>query len=197
MFKLLVCLGIMALGCTAAQAQPPLRLAEGITEISLITGGAFPVSDGLSQVADPGFSLGLGVGIYRSARTSLGGTIVYNSFGLPSEVEQQLESNQDADISITEFNLSLKTLFSEAQQAGYFRLSAGLFRNAISVQSGGTSATISETDVGFGGGLGYQFRGSGRTGGFVEGAIFLDLTDGETTTYFGLRAGVSYFGGAR
>jgi hypothetical protein len=183
---------LIALSWSSTRAQP---IDEGTLEFSGIAGAAIPFGD-LGDVATAGFAVGGSFGYFISPASSIGATIVFNSFGVDDALE---EPGVDSDYSITEFAATWKTLFGRSSGAQpYGRGFIGVYRSTVSASSDvfgfDFDVSASSSDLGIGAGIGLQVRGEESTvGGFAEGLLFSVFTEGSSSTYFGLRGGISVF----
>jgi len=66
----------------------------------------------------------------------------------------------------------------------------------VKASAEGISGAASESEVAYGVGVGYLFKGEGNVGGFVEAVYVGIATSGSAATYISLRGGLSlFFGG--
>lgn len=167
-------------------------LRQGVFELSPTVGVAVPLGD-FGDGAESGLAIGGQGAYYLSRRGAIGFAAVFNSFGVDEALEE-LAPNVDWDISIVEISGFWKALLVDrGTTAPYVKLLAGAFANEVAASTGGATVSVSETDVGVGGGLGVQFVGRGSVGGFMEVLIIEDFTEDDATQYATFRGGLSFF----
>lgn len=172
---------------------PPSVQAE--SEINLATGFSFPTGS-MSDAATAGPQGGLGVGFKVSPRVLIGAEFYRNWYGNSDEtealVDELLGPEGDADIGVTQYTLSAKVNTSLAASSFYSRFSVGWYKLAVTTSLGDIDVTADETDLGLGLGLGYQFFGDGNVGGFIETMYHSIFSEGDSSNYLDLHAGVSF-----
>ena len=168
------------------------QIEAGTKELSPTVGGTIPLGD-FNKGVNVGFALGVQLSYYVSPQVAIGGTAIYNSFGV-NDLTSGAVPGVDLDINIFELTGHLKfVLGRSASSAPYVKGFAGLFATRASASASGITASTTETDFGFGGGLGYQFEAEGNVWGFAEVVIVNILTDVSSTQYATVRGGISYF----
>jgi hypothetical protein len=170
-------------------------LAQGGKEVNLAVGMALPLGD-MTDQATPGLQFGGSFGFSVAPRVTLGGEIYYSMLGLSDEyeamVEQELGPDGDMDLSITQYGLYAKIGPGPTVASFYSKLSMGMYRAGATASLGDVEIGASETDFGLGAGVGYQFFGRGTTGGFIEADYHVILSDGGSSSYLDLKAGVTF-----
>lgn len=170
-------------------------LAQGGSELSLAGGYAVPLGN-MTDSATPGFQLGGAFGFHLAPRLTLGAEVNYSMLGLSDEMEAlvdaELGPDGDLDLSLTQYGLFLKSVMSSLNSSFYSRLNLGMYKATATASLGGVDISDDETDVGLGVGLGYQSFGLGRTGGFVEANLHYIFSEGESSRFLDLRAGVTF-----
>jgi hypothetical protein len=180
MRKVLLVIAALAVAMAPVQA---LSVVEGDTEIGIGIGAGVPIGN-FGDVADPGFVIGASTGYYLSPNAALGVEVVFNHFPVTSELEAFLSAFIGAPVDASYRVLQLigygKFPLVDGNFAPYVKVCAGLYSLGAKVEALGVSDTESESKFGFGGGLGGQFKGEGRVGGFVEFMLHSILTEGES-----------------
>ena len=168
-------------------------LAQGGKQVWAGAGLSMPMGD-FGDVAKSGLQFGGGFGFELTPAFTLGGEVFYDMFGLAEEYEDYLDSegfgSVDFDIRITQYTLMARVDLMPALSSLYAKFNAGMYKASMSASAEGLSATIDDTDFGFGVGLGYQFFGAANTGGFVE-AVYHNVPGSDETI-----EGVTYEGSA-
>lgn len=185
---LVVSLMLAAALSLAGQAQAQnIPIVRGTMEFAPIGGASIPFGD-FNLTAEPGFGLGATGSYYLMPNLALGASVVYNSYGLDSDPMDQ------ASFSIWEFTAHGKYLLVPAPVTPYLKANAGMFRSSFSYDDGlGNTVDASSSDLGMGAGLGFQMRLPGSQFGlFGEGMAQWAFTEGSTTSYMTLRAGVNF-----
>jgi hypothetical protein len=199
MRRLSLLLLVLLLPASMAFAQTG-PIDKGKIEISGFGGASIPIGD-LGDVADTGFSVGGSFGYYVSPRGSIGGSVVFNSHGIPEDEFVQPGVEIDADWDITEITGFWKAFFNQGGSVRpYGRIVGGIFRTSVGASASvpgvpGVSVSVSQNDFGFGAGGGLQFMGQGPVGGHVEVLLMSAFTEGSTSNYMGVRGGVNFFAG--
>jgi len=179
---LVVAIALLALPM-AASAQIPMM--PGALELSAGGGTSIPFGD-FNTVANAGYGFGLQGSFYVAPNIALGGTIGYNSYG----VDDAIDPAADASLSIWEFSGNAKYLFMPGPVAPYAKASLGMYRSKASAY--GMSA--SSNDLGVGGGVGAQMRlPASNIGFFAEGMVNSVFTEGSSTNFYSVRAGINLY----
>lgn len=190
----------------AAQEQ---GVAKGTVETSLGGGGSFPVGD-FKDNANTGFNIGGRAAYYVTERIAVGGQITYDRFGASDELKQALsgiisDPNNplavDANFDMLQYGAYGKYNFMPAKRAMPY---VKAFVGASSVKASGragpdevncappgcASAETWVTDFAAGGGVGVDVRFGEIFGGYADAHYNALFTEGSTTQYFSLQAGV-------
>lgn len=175
-------------------------VVKGDTEIGLGAGGSVPIGD-FGDAADPGFAIGANIAYYLNSNAALGFEAMFNSLPVTSELEAEVSglvgTNVDASFRVGQFIGFGKFPLVDGNFAPYLKVCAGLYSLGARVEALGVSATETESKLGFGGGIGAQFKGEGKVGGFGEFMLHSIQADGESANYFQIRGGVNiYVGGS-
>lgn len=198
MSKLLWVVGFVCLLASSALAQ---GLQKGQVEISLGGGAGIPVGD-FGDAATAGFQLGGDIGYYTSPQMVIGLEGNYFGFGASDELKafwEFLTGDPNPDLSWSEFQITGygKYLFSPQNFSPYFKAGAGFYDLKLTVTYMGADVSDSQSDFGLMAGAGLQFKGEGNVGGFVEAMVHDVLTEGSSTTFFGIRGGATFFLGQK
>jgi opacity protein-like surface antigen len=182
-----------------------LGIEKGMTELSAGGGLAIPTGD-FGDVAKTGYLFGGGIGYYATPRLAVGAELSYNSFGASDELEGATEAlffyltdvYVDMDINWSILNVVGygKYLLTDTNFSPYIKAKAGYYNLKLKVEALGQSEDESESYFGLGGGLGLQYYGEGRLGGFAEALYNNIFADDDNLQFFEVRAGVNIlFGG--
>jgi len=171
--------------------------AFGKWELGIGFGAAIPTGD-FKELADGGFVFGIDAGYFVSRRFALGIEVNPHSFQASADVVRAArlittDSRADARWTETQITAFGKYLLGSGRISPFVQFQMGSYRLEAKIEASGGSFSSSESNFGFGGGGGLQFRGDGLLGGFVE-AMFHDVpTDGSSLTFFDLRGGISFW----
>jgi hypothetical protein len=94
------------------------------------------------------------------------------------------------DLNISQYTAFGKINLLPASSTLYAKFGVGFYTSSATASVDYVSITADSTDFGFTGGMGYQFFGMARTGGFAEVMYHSIMSEGATTIYVDFRAGV-------
>jgi hypothetical protein len=174
--------------------QAPLGALAG-SELGLAVGYSVPTGS-MGDEAAGGPQFGANFGLQAGPQVMVGFEAFYNMYGLSDEmqdyVDQTLGSSGDLDLTVTQYTLYSRVRLLPAASSLYAKFCVGMYKSAATASQGDIDVTASETDLGLGAGLGYQFFGMGNTGGFGEVMYHSIMGDGDTAIYLDFRAGVAF-----
>lgn len=105
----------------------------------------------------------------------------------------------DADFKILSFTGFFKYMLAPEYTTAYLKGALGFYNGKVSGSASAQGETMdfdeSSTDLGIGFGGGYQKRGDGNMGFFVEGMFHNVFTEDSSTNYINFRGGVIFFMG--
>jgi hypothetical protein len=185
-------LPLLCLGLAPAAASAQEGIIPGTFEFSPQGGVSFP-SGNLADLTDTGYNLGGQLGFYATPQAAVGFGILYNSFDLDPAIA---DTATGGTVAIWEFTVFGKFLLTNTQVRPYLRVSAGGFYNDGVVDLGGAGnerVELTSTKFGAGAGAGAQYRIPGSVGFFAEGMGMVDFTEGESTVYYVLHAGLNIY----
>lgn len=172
MLKKLVAVMIIVSCVSAVSAEGAVK---GQTSFSLGGGASLPMGDFKdSSGAETGYLAGAGFSYWLSPQTSIGLELNYHSFGT------DLADTSRSVIQVSAFG---KYLLVYKSTAPYVKYDVGIYSVKRTRES-------SNSDFGVAGGLGVQFSGSGKIGGFAEAMYHNIFTDSSSTQFIDLKAGV-------
>lgn len=156
-------------------------------------GAGFPTSSAFNDAYNTGFNAGVGVGIPLT--NQLEGVFMgrYDRFGLDAPSNMNIDGGTLSSLSATA-NLKLNGPVVSSRLMPYGFAGAGLFRLATSDMTSGSISTDgnSEVDLGLQFGAGLSIGMSPRANLLVEPNYVVVFSEGESTTFFPVRLGVSF-----
>ena len=184
MLKKLV--AVMIVVCCASAARG--EIAKGQVFLSLGGGASLPMSD-FGDEAEAGYHYGASFGFWLSPQIAIGGEVNYHKYEFPTALQTP---GVDANWSIVQVTAFGKYLLTYASTAPYVKYALGLYKHK---ESGAFTSSFSESKLGIGVGLGVQFSGIGKVGGFAEAMyhnIFIDdiFADGGDLNFINLSGGI-------
>lgn len=176
------------------------EIVKGQTSLSLGLGGSLPMSD-WGDLAETGLLAGFGVEYWISPQAAIGVEGNFHRLGFSTELKAEIEVLAGAPIpagvtlnwNVVQASVYGKYLFSYASTAPYVKYSLGAYKLSAKISEGGTSVTVSDdsSDLGASGGLGVQFSGGGKIGGYVEGTYHNVFVDGGGFTFIDISGGIN------
>jgi Outer membrane protein beta-barrel domain len=185
----------MAFLLLAVGASPVFAgIQKGQFEFSPTVGVSLPVGD-VSDFANPGYLIGGRLGYNVSSELSIGLEANLNTFGTGNMLKNIAS---DLDITSLEYLGDVRLLLGDVSSSvPYVKGMLGSASAKLRATSGGLSNSLSETEVAYGVGAGFLFKGDGNVRGFFEAVYIGIATSGSTSTYISLRGGVSFFLGGK
>ena len=191
---------IVIVVCCASVASAG-EIGKGQTFLSLGGGASLPYSD-FKDAAETGFLGGVGFEYWISPKASIGIEANSHKFGFSAASIAVVEAvagipipaGVSLDWNVVQVSAVGKYLLSYASTAPYVKYTFGTYKLSATISGGGSSFTVSDdsSDLGVGGGLGFQFGGSGKIGGFVEGTYHNVFVEGGGFSFLDLRGGINF-----
>jgi len=154
------------------------------------------------DLAETGFLGGVGFEYWISPQTSIGIEGNYHKLGFSSLSIAVVEAvagipipaGVSLDWKVVQVSAVGKYLLSYSSTAPYVKYTLGIYKLSATRSGDGISTTASDdsSDLGVGGGLGFQFGGSGKIGGFVEGTYHNVFVEGGGFSLLDLRGGINF-----
>jgi hypothetical protein len=186
---------------SAAAAQPD----EGLTEVSFGAGIGMPVGE-FNDIYMTGLLVGSSIGYFVDDQFEIGAEFGYHRYAADEDVFDPgiagVEVNVDVHAEISQFSATGRYLLTPEFNSAYLKGSIGLYHGEASgtISASGAGQTASEnvdsgpeTDLGFGVGAGYQYKGKSNLGFYVEGIFTHISTADEATQMFSLRGGLTFY----
>jgi opacity protein-like surface antigen len=204
MKKLLIVIVLVLLCAAPGWAQNKIK------PIIYVGGGlGMPLSPTLfSDYWKMGFGFGGGLGLQFNPQVEIIGRFHYNTFPLDDDkllsdagVSGSSVTIDGLDFQSLEFGVDLKYIFKMAAESKfkpYMVTNVGFanvkFTDVTITGDGGSitlpASSISETDFTFAPGLGFDYMFAPKVGMWIDVRYALVLTEGETTSYLPIKAGL-------
>lgn len=180
-------------------------MAEGVEKGQVELSGAVGLSTpngSFGNIAKTGFQLLADAGYYASPFFVAGARISIHSYNASDEVIAATRSlvgdpNADVKFSIFQFSGYWKLLFDARNVSPFIRVGLGIYSLKAEVDAIGGSGSDSESGTGFSIGGGFQIRGERADGGFIEVMYHNVSSEGSTTSFVDISAGITLFMGGR
>jgi hypothetical protein len=198
--RLLTTIAILVLIAAPAWAQFGPDKGQKIASAGI--GISLPMGD-FGDAANTGFLFGAGYGILLSPQMEIGGEFGYHMYGVSDEyylpANAPAGTEVDVSFSILSFGGYAKYLLAPEYKTIYLKGGLGFYNAKASgdVTHEGDTHDIDEsaTDLGIAVGGGYQTKGDGNTGYFVEATLNHVMSEGDSTQFINLRGGISFLFG--
>lgn len=183
---------LIVIGSDSSASAATIESGEGF--LSLGSGLSLPMGE-FGDLALPGYLAGAGFEIFLSTKVSAGIEATYHSYGITPVFKTLYLGGVPPGIRIrwnfVQLSAYGKFLMFSGGTSPYIKHSVGSYRLRLSASGFGTSASISgDSDIGLSYGLGLQFPGGGRLGGFAE-AMYHHVFAGDGGFWFvNLRGGL-------
>lgn len=183
---------LIVIGSDSSVRAATIESGEGF--LSLGSGLSLPMGE-FGDVAIPGYLAGAGFEIFLSTKVSAGIEVTYHSYGITPLYKTVYLGGVPPGINIrwnfVQLSVSGKFLMYSGGTSPYIKHSVGSYRLRLSASGFGTSATVSgDSDIGLAYGLGVQFPGGRRLGGFAEAMYHHVFADDGGFWFVNLRGGL-------
>ena len=160
-------------------------------------GLAIPNGD-FGDAAKTGFGGLLNLDYAVSPAVTLGGTFQYNRHGLSDDLQAALDLlafplTVDGHFTVMHYGVDMKFYFTpERSTRPYFTAGGGIYNYKATLESGGISASDSDSDAGINGGVGILFDAGSKTHIGLQGVYHSIFTEDSSTDYISVQALFSF-----
>ena len=175
--------------------------AEGMKkgQVTGTIGGGLQIPTGdYGDASKTGFGGSLSLDYAVSPAVTLGGTFHYNRNAISDDLKTVLDLiafplTVDGHYNILHYGANMKYFFTpERTTRPYFTAGGGIYNYKATIETGGLSASTSDSDAGINGGFGVMFDAGAKTHIGLQ-AMYHDIfTPDSSTQYFNFQAALSF-----
>lgn len=134
-----------------------------------VSGGINMPQGDTAEGANNGLALGAGLSYNPTSRIALGGEVANNGVGIDDEALSGFGSDASVSMSVLRYSgFATVALTQRSLNTLFLKGTVGSYDSRLKLSAGGSDLTVSSSDIGFGGGLGYMINGRSGTAFIFE-----------------------------